>query len=444
VRYERFEIQTATSRLSLALHPRLTVLAGLGTVEREELIDGFIGALGTNLTGIRAVITQDSGRRLTVSQPEAGHNYVVDVDRSREVTDEFTDGRSRIDLVGHGEIGLHRARRVMRLGARDLAAGTQDAAESALVRRLADVEPEQLWAAAECVRRTEDDLGQVVEAVGSAPEDGAAIDKVEQRHRELEAAQLRHGRMRRRSIGVAIICAAVGIPLAFLSLPAGAALLLSAAVTLLVSFALRSSGRRAADAQAKALADAGAESYLEFRLQPVNGLLSSDQNRKLLRCAAEAHALAIADWKSLAGDIEVGWALEHRDEIVGAARLRHDMSALGAVSSTAPDMEDDRSTELARALVGRLRQLRHFGRDGESFPLILDDPFVGLDAGMQSAVLDLLQHLSGSPQIIFLTQDEDVASWARLEALTGALSLVEPANDQAAPMEPEGRDTVTI
>ena len=63
---------------------------------------------------------------------------------------------------------------------------------------------------------------------------------------------------------------------------------------------------------------------------------------------------------------------------------------------------------------------------------------------MQSTVLDLLQHLSGSPQIIFLTQDEDVASWARLEALTGALSLVEPANDQAAPMEPEGRDTVTI
>ena len=125
-------------------------------------------------------------------------------------------------------------------------------------------------------------------------------------------------------------------------------------VTLLVSFVLRSSGRRAADAQVKALADAGAESYLEFRFQPVKGLLSSDQNRKLLRCAAEEHALATADWKSLAGDIEVDWALEHRDEIVGAARLRHDMSALGAVSSTAPDMDDDRTTELARALVGRL------------------------------------------------------------------------------------------
>ena len=88
---------------------------------------------------------------------------------------------------------------------------------------------------------------------------------------------------------------------------------------------------------------------------------------------------------------------------------------------------------LARALVDRLGQLRDFGRDGESFPLILDDPFVDLDPGTQSAVLDLLQHLSASQQIVFLTDDEDVASWARLEALTGALSIIESA-----------RDTITI
>jgi hypothetical protein len=28
---------------------------------------------------------------------------------------------------------------------------------------------------------------------------------------------------------------------------------------------------------------------------------------------------------------------------------------------------------------------------------------------------------------VFLTEDEDVASWARLEALTGEVALVEPA-----------------
>jgi hypothetical protein len=41
----------------------------------------------------------------------------------------------------------------------------------------------------------------------------------------------------------------------------------------------------------------------------------------------------------------------------------------------------------------------------------------------------LLGHGPGTPQLIFLTQDEDVASWARLEALTGALSIIEPTPD---------------
>jgi hypothetical protein len=41
-------------------------------------------------------------------------------------------------------------------------------------------------------------------------------------------------------------------------------------------------------------------------------------------------------------------------------------------------------------------------------------------------LLELLSSGAGSPQIIFLTEDEDVASWARLEALTGDVSIVEP------------------
>jgi len=269
VRYERFEIQTATSRLDFDLHPRLTVLAGLGAVEREDLIDALIGAFGTN-------------------------------------------------LVGESEIRLHRA---MQLRASDLAAGTQDAAASAHVRRLADVEPERLWAAAERPSNTE---------APPAP----------QEDRPTGLARLRSRR----------------------------------------------------------------------RVEP-----------------------ATESWDEVAGDIDVDWAFDHRDEIDAAARLRHDMSALTAVSSTAPDLNDDYATDLARALVGRLHELRDFGRAGESFPLLLDDPFVGVDAGMQSAVLDLLQHLSASQQIIFFTDDEDVASWARLEALTGALSIIEPA-----------RDTITI
>ena len=60
-----------------------------------------------------------------------------------------------------------------------------------------------------------------------------------------------------------------------------------------------------------------------------------------------------------------------------------------------------------------------------------DDPFVELEPGLKPSLLELLGHGAASPQLIFLTADEDVASWARLEALTGALSIIEPTPDAA-------------
>ena len=46
---------------------------------------------------------------------------------------------------------------------------------------------------------------------------------------------------------------------------------------------------------------------------------------------------------------------------------------------------------------------------------------------------DVTANHAGSPQLIVLTQDEDVASWARLEALTGALSIIEPSPEHTEP-----------
>jgi hypothetical protein len=149
--------------------------------------------------------------------------------------------------------------------------------------------------------------------------------------------------------------------------------------------------------------------------------------------AAEDHKKAMIEWKRMAGDIQVDWALEHREEVDATAHVRKDITALGTLSSTAPDMDDDKATDLARVLVTRLSEMRNFGTGGESYPLMLDDPFVDLDPGLKPSLLELLGHGSGSPQLIFLTEDEDVASWARLEALTGALSIIEPSPEAAEP-----------
>ena len=76
--------------------------------------------------------------------------------------------------------------------------------------------------------------------------------------------------------------------------------------------------------------------------------------------------------------------------------------------------------------------MRHLSEGGESFPLIVDDAFDGIDQAVKPSLLDLLARTAGPPQVVYLTEDEDVASWARMEALTGKLSILEPTPDAEA------------
>jgi hypothetical protein len=152
--------------------------------------------------------------------------------------------------------------------------------------------------------------------------------------------------------------------------------------------------------------------------------------------AADANRKAEAAWLALAGDIPVDWAIDHHEEIAAAARVRIDITthatmAFNGGQAEAGDVDDD-TTDLARVLVGRLAELRRLGGGAESCPLILDDPFADLDRQSKPALLELVSHASGSPQLVYLTDDEDVASWARLEALTGALAIIEPAVEPAS------------
>ena len=90
-----------------------------------------------------------------------------------------------------------------------------------------------------------------------------------------------------------------------------------------------------------------------------------------------------------------------------------------------PRSAEDVTGDLAHVLVTRLAEVRSVG--GEGVPLLLDDPFRDLDRSVKPLLLELLGRSAGEPQIVFLTEDEDVASWARLEALTGEVALIEPA-----------------
>lgn len=427
-------IEAGSNTFTLDLHPRLTVIAGVGRSERDALVAELLGALASTRTGVHVEAIEDTGRRLAVFRPEVGRARVVDVDRAQDITSQFVDAAGRINLVAGSGLDPAAIRRKLRFGAADLQAASQG---TALVRRLAAADQGALWAAAERLLTTEQVLQSEADELGSAPEDAELIERVEHRHHRLEAAVATHERLRRTCMIAAAVSAAAALAAkAFLGEGPAMLLIVWACASMLVAIYTRNRADAARKAEDETLAEAGAQSYLGFHLQRVNGMLSSEQARKRLMGAADAHRKAEAAWLALAGEIPVAWAIDHHEEIAAAARVRIDITSHATMAfdgGATGDLDgDDDTTDLARVLVARLAELRRLGGGGESCPLVLDDPFAELDRAAKPALLELISHASGSPQLVYLTDDEDVASWARLEALTGALSIIEPAVEPAS------------
>src|SRR5687768_4287454 len=110
VRFERLVFEAGENTFTLDLHPRLTVIAGVGRLERDSLVGGLLGALASARTGVHVEAVDDAGRRLAVFRPTGGRGRVVDVDRATDVTAEFVDERGRIDLLQRAGVDITVAR----------------------------------------------------------------------------------------------------------------------------------------------------------------------------------------------------------------------------------------------------------------------------------------------------------------------------------------------
>jgi hypothetical protein len=422
MRVDRLVIEAGQNTLTLDLHPRLTVLAGMGAIERESLVGELIGALSGSRPGLHLELEERGGRHLAVFRPTSGRARIVDVDQAADVTAEFTDENGLCSLLTGLALDSRSARRLMRVGAAELAASSN---RDRAVGVLAGLDQRRVWASAEALRRAEGELTSEAEAIGSSPEDAAMIDEVEARHIAVERAADALETTRQRTIWIGGGCAAAAVPAVMFAGPVGLLFLVVALAGMAASLLARTKLNRASRAEERALAHAGANSYLGFQLQRVNGLLANDGNRKAMMGMAGARRTALAEWQQLAGDIPVDWALSNRDEITEAARLRREVDALESVAPAARESTSQADTDLAHALVHHIAEARSVA--GEGVPLLLNDPFRQLDHTVKPRLLELLGRSAGDPQIIFLTDDPDVAAWARLEALTGEVSLIEPA-----------------
>ena len=432
MRVDRLVLEAAGRSVALDLHPRLTVVTGVGAAEREGLISEFVGALGPRRSGVHLEVTWDDGTPLAVFRPDGGEHRVVDVGRGMDVSDTFRNQAGDIDLLNGTGLDSTMARRLLQCTAADLQTSSH---HDEVIRRLAGIDQQVLWHYADVCEGTHRGLRTAAEIAGSEPEDAEAAEAIEERHASLVSAQDDHERVRKLSFFVATFSALGAAPLAMLEGSVMAMpFILFAAVAAAASIVYWNRVRRASNAETAALEAAGVPSYLGFHLDRVNSLLANDRARRVLLEAADVHRAARGDWEQLVGaTVTTEWATEHKDEILAAARLRQDVTATGSIGATGGH---DLITRFAQALNTRLAAVRAVGVRHQTLPLILDDTFAGIDPALKAPLLELLGRATVGQQVLFLTNDDNVTSWARLEAITGSLSLIEPVAAPAPAANP--------
>ncbi len=426
MRFERIVIEAGDNTFSLEFHKRLTVISGVGRVEREGLISELVGSLSATRAGVHAEVVADMGTRFAIFRPHGARHRVIDVDASIDVSSRFADSDGEIDLLKVAGLDARTAKRRLRLTGTDL---TTNSHHDQIIRRLGSVDNIELWSLAHQVDTAQAQLDDAADSTGSAPEDAEVVARIEARHQVFEHTQEQADQSRRMSFLVGASAAVVAVPAAIvLGQPAAMAFVVIAALLTIGSLVQNQRMTRAGRAEDEALAEAGAESYLGFHLQRVNGLMDSQQSRHSVISAANELETAKQAWHDMAGDVTVDWAFDYRDEIDRASALLADMASLAAPLATDEEIEDSEIADLAHVLITRLNDVRMIGPAGESLPLILDDPLLGLRRDVKAPLLELLVRSSISQQIIFLTEDEDVIDWARLESMTGEISILEPTS----------------
>jgi hypothetical protein len=426
VHFDRLTIEADDATFALGFHPRLTVIAGVGPLEREGLIAELLGALGAGRSGVHLDITSDGGARFAVRRPADGPHEVVDLSTDQDATANFTTEDGTVNVLERAGLSMGEAKQGMRLTETDLASRSEQEERMLL---LAHIDQNRLWDVAAKVKDRESVVSSAAAELGE-PEDAAVFAEIERRHAAFEAARAEHDEARRVALligaNAAVLACLLGLawgPLAtlpFLLLAVGLA-------GYSASFWWRmDQARREEDAAVEA---AGAASYLTFQIHRVNGLLANDQQRRRMMKAAEDHRAALAEWRLLAGDVPVDWAVTRRGAIRQAAARLRDARTVRNPMAASVALEPSSTADLAHTLLHRLNQARSLGAGGESFPLLLDEPFGRLDEEAKAELLGLLVAASEQQQVILLTEDDTIVEWARIEAMTNHLTLVAPADD---------------
>ncbi len=261
MRIERIELETADQRVEMSFHPSLTVVTGLGRLEREALATEILGALGAGRPGLSVDVVADNGRRVSVTRPVDGSPPLV-IDRSAndDLTDRFTANGS-VDVL------------------------------------------------ATLVERFEHDPTLHV------------ATEIEHAHAERDLAADRLETARSRSFIGSAALTLIAFFVALITHPVIAVPFLAAACWLAYeSWQAFQEFQQAQQAEDEILAKAGVGSYLNYQLRKVDELTNNGDLRARSLELGERHRRAMSEWEDMVGaGVTLEWAAARRAEITEAA-----------------------------------------------------------------------------------------------------------------------------
>ena len=194
MRLERLVIEADQTTFALDLHPRLTVIGGVGRLERDGLVNELVGALAGGRQGVHLELQADNGSRFAIFRPSGARHRIVEIDSRLDVTEQFADEAGMVNLLARTGLDARQAKASMRIGSSDLMTTSE---RDQILQRLAHVNQNELWVAAEALRSAQRRLEDEANAVGSNAEDAEIIEQIEIRHEEHERRRASAERIRK-------------------------------------------------------------------------------------------------------------------------------------------------------------------------------------------------------------------------------------------------------
>src|SRR5437868_1722055 len=113
MRFDELSLRIPGDELRMRFHERLTVLSGIGALERQGLVEGLLGTLtGTQRHSTVLTYVDSDGRRVTVTRDHDGHLSHVYADDGSPAPDLIAgigfdaDTLRALCCVGPADLGL--------------------------------------------------------------------------------------------------------------------------------------------------------------------------------------------------------------------------------------------------------------------------------------------------------------------------------------------------